>query len=84
MQSQFTPISLWKRYARRADNVKVQARLVEKEGKKFLEVKENKVGNFVCPNCAYLLSQEDTGVFPNFFLQPNLFHQAHRPLDLES
>lgn len=81
MQSTLVPKGPWKKYARRADNVKVTARLVERKGAKFLEVKEKRMGDFTCPNCSYLLSQQDTGAFPNFFIDPAKFHESHRSLD---
>ena len=71
----------WKRYKRRADNVEVSARLVNRDGTKLLEVKESRMSDFQCPNCKYLLTQRDTGAFPNFFLEPKIFHEHHRPLD---
>lgn len=84
MQSTSVPKGPWKKYARLADNVRVTARLVEWKGGKFLEVKEKRMGDFTCPNCSYLLSQQDTGAFPNFFIETQKFHQSHRPLDFDA
>lgn len=71
----------WLKYVRRADNVRVSARLVERNGVKLLEVKESRMSDFKCPHCSYLLTQRDTGAFPNFFLEPKIFHEHHKPLD---
>ena len=71
----------WRRYKRRADNVEVNARLVHRDGTKLLEIRESRMPDFQCPNCKYLLTQRDTGAFPNFFLEPKIFHEYHRPLD---
>ena len=71
----------WITYIRRADNVRVSARLIEREGEKFLEVKESNRSDFCCPNCKYLLTQRDTKDFPNFVLEPKIFHEFHKPLD---
>lgn len=76
-------LSPWKKYKRRADNVIVSARLVLRKGTKLLEVKESRMSDFCCPNCKYMLTQRDTGAFPNFFLEPKIFHEFHRPLDPE-
>lgn len=74
-------LTLWKRYKRCADNVTVSARLVSRDGEKFLEVKESRMLNFQCPNCKYLITQGNYEAFPNFFLEPKIFHETHRPLD---
>ncbi len=76
-------LSSWKRYKRRADNVIVSARLVQRGGTKLLEVKESRMSDFTCPECKYLLTQRDTGAFPNFFLEPRIFHEAHKLVDPE-
>lgn len=81
--SQSTQLGPWKRYKRRADNVTISARLVQRDGVKLLEVKENRMPDFHCPNCQYLLTQRDTGAFPNFVLEPQLFHEAHKLADPE-
>jgi len=79
--STWVPLGPWKNYIRRADHVKVSARLIQRDKMKFLEVKEPRMEDFHCPNCKYLLTQRDTGAFPNFFLEPKIFHDNHRPLD---
>jgi len=81
--STLVPLGPWKNYVRRADNVRVSARLIQRDGTKLLEVKESRMDDFCCPNCKYLLTQRDTGAFPNFFLEPKIFHEGHRPLDTE-
>ncbi len=68
----------WIKYKRRVDNVPISARLVMREDEKMLEVREKRMGDFHCPNCKYLLTQQSTGQFPNFFLDPKKFHAAHR------
>lgn len=83
MPSRFSQLGPWKRYKRQADNVTISARLIERNGVKLLEVKESRMSDFRCPNCKYLLTQRDIGAFPNFFLEPQLFHEAHRPVDPE-
>ncbi|MCK5641829.1 MAG: hypothetical protein KAJ19_13585 [Gammaproteobacteria bacterium] len=79
--SSIEPLDQWRRYKRIVDNVRIDARLVDREGTKMLEVKESRMSDFHCPNCKYLLTQRDTGAFPNFFLEPKNFHAAHTPLD---
>lgn len=74
-----TPLGAWKKYKRTADNVEVTARIVSRDGTKLLEVKESRMSDFHCPNCKYLLTQRDTGSFPNFFLEPKIFHENHKP-----
>lgn len=82
MQSELVQqLGPWIKYARLVDNARVSARLVNRDGTKMLEVKENRMSDFTCPKCKYLLTQRDTGAFPNFFLEPKKFHQAHRVLD---
>lgn len=71
----------WKRYKRHSDNVKLEARLVQVGDKKFLEVKESRVGDFVCPCCSTILSQSNARSFPRMLLEPKIFHERHRPLD---
>ncbi len=68
--------------------MEVSARLVlrldpatNSAGEKLLEVKENRMADFPCPNCKYLITQRNSGSFPNFFLEPVLFHEAHKPID---
>ena len=75
------PPTPWLAYMRRADNVKVSARLVVREDVKLMEVRESRMPDFACPHCRYLLTQRDTGAFPNFFLEPKIFHEHHKPLD---
>ncbi len=88
MQSTVAQLSPWKRYKRRADNVTVRARLVmvtdQLQGeKKMLEVSENRMEDFPCPNCKYLITQGNSQAFPNFFLEPPIFLEAHKPLDID-
>lgn len=71
----------WRRYRRRTDNSTVSGRLVKKDGKTLMEVKESKMPNFCCPNCKYPITQGNSGAFPNFFLETQIFHENHRPLD---
>lgn len=73
-------LSPWLRYRRYSDNREVSGRLVERGGKRFIEVKEHLVENFRCPKCNELLTQGDTKAFPNFFLEPPIFHERHKPV----
>ena len=75
------PLGPWIRYKRMVDNFPLSARLVMRGDKKMLEVKEKRMGDFHCPNCKYLLTQQSTGQFPNFYLEPKKFHAAHRLVD---
>jgi hypothetical protein len=71
----------WKRYKRYSDNRRVKARLIERDGKKLIEINEPRMETFSCPFCGEMLTQADTGSFPNFFLEPPIFHQKHKPVD---
>ena len=78
-------LSEWRKYKRRADNIEVSARLVtiidQVRGKiKVLEIKENRMPDFACPNCKHLITQGNSQVFPNFFLEPKIFHEGHKPI----
>lgn len=81
MKSSLVQLSPWKNYKRRVDNVPVSARLVNLDGTKLLEVKESRGSEFRCPDCKYLLTQREAEEVPNFFLEPPVFHEFHRPLD---
>ncbi len=59
----------------------MSARLVILRGEKLLEVKEARMDDFPCPNCQYLITQRNSGIFPNFLLEPKIFHDAHKPVD---
>ena len=73
----------WKRYKRHADNVKLEARLVELEGKKFMEARESRGECITCPYCRETLSILSGNEWPNFVLEPKVFHTRHRPLDTD-
>jgi hypothetical protein len=71
----------WKRYRRRVDNVKLEARLIEWQGTKYLEVRESRGEDFCCPYCSTLLSQKNGGRVPPALLETKIFHERHEPLD---
>ncbi len=73
-------LSEWKKYTRYSDHRRVGARLVKKEGTTFMEIREARIGPFSCPHCGELLTQIDTGAFPNFYLEPKVFHEKHKPV----
>lgn len=73
-------LSQWARYKRYSDSKEVSARLVEKEGKKMMEVHEKVMGPFCCPKCGEVLSQADTNGFPDTYLEPPIFHDRHKPI----
>ena len=71
----------WKKYKRYSDNVKLEARLIEVEGRKLIQVKESRTGDFVCPHCGQVISHGNAHKFPPTILDPKVFHERHRPLD---
>lgn len=73
-------LTSWLKYKRYSDNREVSARLVRMGDTKYMEVKESRIGPFHCPACGELLTQATTGAFPNFFLEPKLFHEKHKPV----
>lgn len=89
MQFTLVPLGPWIKYARLSDNIKVSARLVERTDTvdekeammKMLEVKEDRMSEFTCPSCKYLITQRDARTFPNLFLEPKIFHAAYKLVD---
>lgn len=79
-------LSEWLEYKRYSDNKTVSARLVKGEEKGgsnstlYMEIKEARMGPFNCPHCGEMLTQGDTGAFPNFLMIPNIFHDRHKPV----
>lgn len=73
-------LSEWKSYKRLSSNKAVKARLVAKGRRKYMEMKEVRLGDFQCPQCDELLSQASVEEIPNFLLEPWLFHEKHRPV----
>lgn len=89
MSSQSTQ-SPWKKYKRYSDNIKVEARLVtivnvttQPEGiMKLMEVRESKGDEIKCPSCGHVLSQTGGKQVPNFQLDPQIFHERYKPIDV--
>ncbi|KKN17678.1 hypothetical protein LCGC14_0963370 [marine sediment metagenome] len=81
MQSQCT-LSPWMKFKRYSDNVKVEARLVQVGDRKLMEVRESKGDEIVCSCCGHILSQVGGKLIPNFQLEPKIFHERHKPLDM--
>jgi hypothetical protein len=73
--------SPWRRYKRYSDNVKLEARLIEVDGRKLMEVREPRGETIVCPSCSFVISQQGGLDMPNNIMDPQTFHSRHRPLD---
>jgi hypothetical protein len=73
-------LSPWMPYKRYSDGKQVSARLVGMGTKKMMQVREKMMGDFCCPKCGELLSQHDTGEFPDTYLEPPIFHDRHKPI----
>ncbi len=84
MSQPISGLSEWLSYKRYSDNKSISARLVEVDNTKYMEVKEARMGPFNCPHCGEMLTQGDTGAFPNFLLIPNIFHDRHKPVPVSS
>lgn len=70
----------WKNYKRYSDNRIVMARLVKSEfGTAWIEIKESRTGALCCPSCSETLTQVGAETFPNFYLEPKVFHDKHKP-----
>ena len=75
----------WLKYNRKADNKKVEARLVwvtNQQGQKnrMLEVRGSRAVDLCCPSCRELISQGNGHQFPNLMLEPKVFHEKFRPV----
>lgn len=73
--------SEWLQYKRYSDNVKLEARLVEWEGRKLMEVKTSSTGPHLCPECKCTLSVGigRKGIMTTF-LEVADFHAKHKPI----
>ena len=78
----FTLLTNWTRYKRRSDNVTVEARLIKEDAIKMMEIREERVDNVSCPVCNTILTTRNGRHFPNFILEPGVFHERHRALDI--
>ena len=71
----------WEKYKRYSDNVKVEARLIEIMGLKYLEVKESRGDEITCPGCKIVLSKTGGKKMPRPRLLPADFHVRYKMID---
>ena len=71
----------WRKYKRFSDSVKLEARLVEVQGEKFLQIRQVGGKEFRCPACQEVLTEVGAENFPATFLRPKTFHEKFKPID---